>query len=264
MPIATAANVRQDEASHYYWPDGRPAYTFPKVDGSGDTPTTIRHARKHLLLPSVTTILKILEKPALTAWKIEQAVNAVLTSPRVADEPLDAFVSRVLGRDREQEQEMQKARDLGTDIHDALENMVSGKTMLVMPDAMQKPVEAAYAECRKFGRCVWAEKVLTGTGYAGRADCLFEDENAVTLVDFKTTKKLPKASYDEHKLQLSAYAKTLGNTGNKLIRTANIYISTSEPWLVSVDVHSNWEEAYENGFKPLQRAWCWLNDYYPT
>ena len=85
---------------------------------------TLADARKLNLVPGVSTILKVLAKPELTNWLIEQAVLSVMTSPRLAGEEPDAFIKRVLGEDK-QAGEAAKARDLGTDIHNELERLMS-------------------------------------------------------------------------------------------------------------------------------------------
>ena len=33
--MATVANIKNSEGSHYYYPDGTPCYSLPKKDGSG-------------------------------------------------------------------------------------------------------------------------------------------------------------------------------------------------------------------------------------
>src|ERR1017187_7985575 len=94
--MSTNANVKTQENGHWYFTSGEPCFEVPKADGKGMTKTTLRHAKKMNLLPSVTTILRVLDKPALTAWKIEQAVLAVMTTPRLPAEADDDFIKRVL------------------------------------------------------------------------------------------------------------------------------------------------------------------------
>ena len=55
-----------EESGHYYTRDGSPAYT---TNGRG---TTLRDARKLGLKPSVTTILQVVDKAALTSWLVRQ------------------------------------------------------------------------------------------------------------------------------------------------------------------------------------------------
>lgn len=246
------------EASHWYSSDGKPCHWQEKKDGSGTTPTTLAHARKLSLLPSCTTIIKILAKPALTEWLCRNAATAALTTPRIDGEALDAFLERILRKDATDESE--KAKDLGTQIHAAIEASLAGQGYSV---ELEKYLQSVWPVLQPLGRVVWTERILIGDGYAGKADALFESEEAITLTDFKTTGKVPDKIYPEHKLQLAAYAKSLGNTGNKRIRTTICYISTKEPGLVKLIYHDDWQETYRDGFWPLYRTWCWLNQYWP-
>ena len=261
MNQPTAARTVSEESAHYYTQTGEPCHFVPYADPKkGMRPTTLSDCKKLHLFPSVTTILRVLEKPALTAWKIEQACLAVLSSPRQPGEAIDAFVNRVLNVDKEQEQEGQKARDLGTEIHKAIELALMG----ILPTDFMRPfVQPVMEELDKLGRIVATEKIVVGNGYAGKTDALLEGKGLV-LLDFKTTKKLPKESYSEHLLQTSAYSAALGNTGDGVIRTGNIYISTTEPGKIAVSLQDDWRNTFENGFMPVLKYWQWVNQYSPV
>ena len=56
------------EAGHWYKRDGATAYTIEGANGKVRN-TTLRDARKHGLLPSVTTIMRVAASPALEKWK---------------------------------------------------------------------------------------------------------------------------------------------------------------------------------------------------
>lgn len=249
------------ETGHFYTVDGKPAHFVERKDGSGMRPTTIADARKLGLLPSVTNILKILEKPALNEWRTKQAVMAVLTSPKLLGEQLDAFVERVLSTERQQDQETEWARTLGTDIHLGMELALSGKqcTPEILPW-----IEPCRDEVMKRGKILEIEKILVGHGYAGKTDLIQENGN-IWLWDWKSASKLPeKSSWPEHRLQLAAYAKaySLGHP-EATIRTGNIYISTKEKGKFALFENPDWKGDYENGFEPLVRVWCWKNNYRP-
>lgn len=257
--MTTAAKPTTSESAHWYSKDGQPCHFVEKKDGIGSRRSTLADARKNLWLPSVTTVLGILDKPALTNWKIEQAVLAVITTPRQPGEADDAFIQRVLHTEKQQDQEGQKARDLGTEIHDAIEQALSGTLI----PAMQQYVDPVLAECAKFGEVKATEQIVIGEGYAGKMDASFYAPGCLTIVDFKTTSKPPKkekGSWSEHRLQLSAYAKA---HPPQRIQTANIYISTKEPGLVVPIINPPWEEDYP-AFEALLTAWKWMNNYDPT
>lgn len=248
--MSTNANVKTPENGHWYFPDGTPCYEVAKADGKGMTTTTLRHAKKMNLLPSVTTILRVLDKPALTAWKVEQAVLAVMTTPRQPNEPDDAFIKRVLSEDKEQDKERDAAAKLGTDVHSAIELAITGKAY---DPALSSYVVPVVELLKQFGTLKASEKCIVGRGYAGKADAIFDG----VVVDFKTTKKLPKESYTEHRLQLAAYA-----VAEQCTKTANIYISTTIPGEVQLCENGDVSGSFK-AFEHLLSYWQWASDYVP-
>lgn len=253
--------------SHYYFQDGRPCYEIAKKDGSGMRPTTLADARKLNLLPSVTTILGILDKPALTTWKIEQACLSVLTAPKQPGEELDAFIERVLHTERQQDQEASIARDKGTEIHSAMESLCRrrGAEKEIWPWVMP-----AFEAISKYGEIREVEKILVGKDIAGKTDLLMEAPDCFWLWDWKSCKKLPKNdAWLEHRLQASAYARmyaagTRKQTSEPLIKTGNVYISTVNCGEFVICEHvQNWQETWTNGFYPLVEHWQWAKGYKP-
>lgn len=258
--MSTIAKPNTSESSHWYTKTGEAAYEVPYADPrKGMRKTTLSDARKLGLLPSVSGLLRVLHKQALVEWMIEQACLAVLTTPKLDGEELDAFVHRVLHVDKVQDQEGQAARDRGTDMHAALEDAFRGKGVAPQVEPWILP---AYRDIAKRGEVIGVERIVVGDGYAGKLDLALEN-NEIWLWDWKTTKKLPKSAYPEHELQLSAYAAAWGNTGSKRIRTGNVYISTVEQGEFTVCEHGDWQQTYEQGFKPLVKLWQHLNDYRP-
>lgn len=248
--------IRTAQNSRFYYPDGNPCFEIPKKRGEGMKSPTIADARELGLLPSVTTILKVLDRPNLNDWKATQACMAVLTSPRKEGEDLDAFVTRILQVEKVQEQEAKAAADKGSAIHDAIQLALTGQKF---PVELNVYVQAVLPIVHSLGSVVWTEKVLVGDGYAGRADVLVESDRNIVLPDFKSTSKIPKDSYTEHKLQTSAYAKCLGNTADRHVLTANIYISTSNPGEASISIQEDWITTFNCGFLPILRYWQWAN-----
>lgn len=259
--MTTAARVFTEGNAHWYYPNGEPCYELPKKDGGVKSPT-LADAKKLGLKPGVTKIIGLLDKPALNDWKVEQACLAILTSTQKPEEALDAFVHRVLHEERVQDEEAKKARDVGTQIHDAIDKAINGEPYDTSLEAFVKPVLDWRTAT---GRVVWTEKHLIGDGYGGRGDVLLENEtlNYLLLVDFKTTSKLPeKASWLEHRLQTAAYAATVGNTGDRRIITGNVYISTKKPGDIAVFTQDDWQQTYACGFLPLLEFWQWSTGHY--
>jgi hypothetical protein len=233
-----------------------------RSDGKGLRPATLRDARKLGLLPSPTSIIKVLRAPQLEAWLQEQAVLAVMTATRNPGEALDAFIERVLHTERQQDDQAAKARDLGTDIHAGIEAVLSGKPCLLAE--LEPLVLPAVEKTKSLGRVRSTETVVVGKGYAGRVDCILEG-TSTTILDFKTTGavKLPAKAYWEAELQTAAYAKALEpKTALHPIQTAVLYISTRTPGEVSLCVQPKWENAWL-AFDHLLNYWQISNDYSP-
>lgn len=267
--MTTNARPTANLASHFYLRDGSPFYEVPYADkkkAGAMRKATIADARKVGALPSVTTILRVLDKPGLNAWRVEQAVLAVLTSPQQPGESVDDFVKRILQTEEQQEQEGAKARDIGIEIHDAIEAILSDEPANPSVRDFVVPALALLNEKIPGMTNAITETVVVGNGYAGRIDLLTDTTDAIWIVDFKTTKKLPpKEPWNEHKLQLSAYAtaetrkKQPGD--NRPIRTANLYIDTLNPGKLAWFEVEDWNKIYHAAFLPLIDVWCWMNNY---
>lgn len=263
--MATIANLRSDDSSHWYSKDGKPQHTVMGKTTGKPRPTTIKDARKEGWLPSVTNILRCLHKEGLVRWKIEQAILTAMTAPRLTVEGVlesdDQYVERVFQLEKQHEQEGKKAADLGTKLHDAIAEYWKGHPI---PQHYKPYLEPAMLELAKFGFPRHVEQVVVGNGYAGTKDIEFLTTELITVLDYKSTKTLPtKESWLEHRLQTSAYAKTVPNVGTARIQTANLYISTTEIGKYALFVQDDWLETYEKGFKPVLDYWSWANKYWP-
>ena len=80
---------------HWYTEQGESAHVVIGKNGN-ERNTTVADARKMGLLPSVTSVLGIMDKPQLTAWKIEQAIMSSLTLPREEGEELEDYAKRIV------------------------------------------------------------------------------------------------------------------------------------------------------------------------
>lgn len=259
--MSTVVNARRSSSEHWYHIDGTPCYELKKKSGPGMKRPTLADARDLNLLPGVTTLLKVLHKPALQDWLIAQAVKAVMDTPRLPEETTDAFVERVLVKERVQDKDAAGAADLGTQVHDAIEMAIQGEQY---PSELAPYVAPVLEHLRGMGKVVWSEKILTGSGYAGRADAFLDNGNTLTLPDFKTSRSIPKkGSWMEHRIQTAFYAAALGNVADRHIVTGNIYISTTEPGKTAVFLQEDWIKTYEEACKPLLALWQFLNDYKP-
>lgn len=255
-------NIMNDTKTigHFYHKDGRPCHEVPRAKGGGMRPTHLGDARKMRLKPSVTTILRNLNKPALTEWLISQAVMAVMTAPRMLNESIDDFVHRVLVVEKHQDQERDTAAKLGKDIHHAIKEALEGKQTPPELQAYIGPVVSFVKEMAG-GSKVSTETVVVSDQYAGTYDALTLGNG--WLIDYKSAKNMPeKASWPEHRLQLSAYAN--GMPIGAVESTGNLYISTRDPGKFVFHKNPDWRYDYDNGFRPLLAYWIWSTNYNPA
>src|SRR3990167_10315863 len=113
------------DAGHWYTQSGEPMYTIIGKNGN-ERATTLRDARAFNLLPSVTSILSMLPKPALINWKMKNVLMSALTLPRLPDEADDAYIARIMA---DADEQARIARGKGTAIHGAIERFICGQSI---------------------------------------------------------------------------------------------------------------------------------------
>jgi len=186
------------ESGHWYLPDGSPAYRIVGKNGK-ERNSTVKDAREHGLLPSVTTIIGCASKPALDVWKQQQAILSALTLPRLEGESEEDWLSRVVADSKET---AKQAAERGTQIHGVIEAFYEGIYIPELPPYV-RAVENAINE--HFGSQLWiSEKSFAYGGFGGKCDLVAKSG---FVIDFKTTEKdLDKLDYFfDHQMQLSAY-----------------------------------------------------------
>lgn len=267
--------VPRESASHWYFPDGTPLHEVPRADGKGTRPTSLRDARKLNLFPSVTNVLGILAKPALDAWKQQQAILAALTLPRNEGESLDDFASRVV---TDMQSEVGRAADLGSAVHAAIEGYAQGRWL---PE--DKEIGRLFEPARQ-----WFDAEVTQVhsveiaaahlefGYAGRVDLVatLKSTGRPTVVDFKTQKtrrdkdgSFKPIIHDTWPLQLEAYRMALASRDKGLSNAAiaSVVIGSTEPVPVVVKVWDDADKAaFFKAFLAARDLWVWQKNYCPV
>ena len=234
------------ESTHWYDQSGKPAYTVIGANGK-ERNTTLRDARKMNLCPSVTTILGVAAKPALENWKIDQALMAALTLPKGDGESLDDFMRRA--KQDAKDQAIQAAKR-GTEIHAMVESGFSDGAA----NPVYMAVYHALVDAVGHGNWVAEDSFSSPDGFGGKVDLYARDLNCV--VDFKTKDNLAgkdpaKLVYDEHGMQLSAYAYGLDMP---MPTRVSVFIDREDPNVVLVHVWDGGSHA-----KHLDMFCCLLN-----
>ena len=254
-----------EKGAHWYTRDGVPMHRVMKADGSGDRATTLKDARRLGLLPSVTGVIGVLARPSLESWKMKQVAQAAMRMPKAETESEEYWVRRVIEGAFEQ---VEDAADVGSSVHAALEAGVAG-------DAYDEARWGVYVRpvldgIAGRGLAVTArEKTLVNAshGFAGTADLFFTwRDGAPGILDYKTKRTRPGEkveAYDEHRLQLAAYAATeYGDAYIGRVRAVNVFVSSTEPgrveWVHHGDLTPDW-----GAFRLLCGLWRHLKGYDP-
>jgi hypothetical protein len=167
-------------------------YDYPKLDA-----VTLKTGRTYLTphgvhVPSVTTILGILPKDGLIAWR-----------ERIGDEEADRIV--------------EEACDIGTTMHDMLEgyvgNYLSGRPNTPPETDNEKLAYKMAQTIITYGledqlNTVWGieEALYCESLYAGRTDLIGIYKGKSAIIDYKSARMWKKPEWIEgYKMQLAAY-----------------------------------------------------------
>ena len=257
---ASSRLVTVESSGHWYDAEGRSAHVILGKNGK-ERNTTVSDARKIGLLPSVTSIIGILDKPQLTSWKIEQAIMSSLTLPKEEDETLETYARRVV---KDSKESTTKAAEHGTKMHEQAENILMGRA--VCKDEYLQPYIATFKKWadENVEKTYWCEKALVGAGYAGRCDAYVKLKGiGDAIVDLKNRKVNPKYEpfYDTDCAQIFAY---LSASENPKAAGVSIVLASNDSSKIMTRV---WEkdELYQAGiaFCAMQKVWAWVKGYTP-
>lgn len=251
---------------HWYDKEGNPQHWVTAKNGV-KRGTTLRDARKHGWVPSVTSVMDILAKPGLDRWKTNKAIEASISLSRKDGETNESFTKRILS---ESKKESEKAAERGSRIHNLLDMFFKESSM---PESMsdQRIIGAVFSilnincglpNTKEEMHVDWkSEHTFTSDqGYGGMVD-LCSDK---WVIDFKTKEfdyDYKNLAYDSMGYQLIAYAKGLGIESPRI---ANIFISVTHPGHA---VFHEWpkeeHERLENIFTSTLSVWKDIKKYYP-
>jgi len=183
-------------------------------------------------LPSVTTILGAIAKPALVKWAentaraatIDAAADlytdlAKISGPASMSRP--AYIATLegrLGKAKAAERELAKAAEIGSQTHALIEwSLRTSLGQVATRPATTPPAEWAFMAFQDWAKSVSLEPIFIEQtvwshtyGYAGTLDLVAKVNGEITLIDFKTSKGI----YAEYDLQSVAYQHALTEMGH--------------------------------------------------
>ena len=250
-----SANKFKSESGHWYTQEGEPMYTIVGANGK-ERNTTLRDARKEQLVPSVTTVLSMVAKPSLENWKINQALNSALTLQKDEDESLDEFAYRCK---QDSKRIGQEAAEKGTQIHALIEQGFLGEGTSKPYKAIKKFLD------KNFPKEEWIaeDSFCADLGYGGKIDLY---SKSGIFVDFKTKDNLEgkdpsKLVYDEHGMQLSAYAQGCGFDD---VERVSIFVDREDTELIACHIWDRDSQTkHREMFNSILTYWKLVKNYEP-
>lgn len=172
--------------------------------------------------PSITTVLSILSKDSIAAWRA-----------KVGDEEADKISHRASTR--------------GTAVHEIIEKYIDNVEDFkdgYTPDILGSFIDIKPILDGRIGRVFAQEAPLYSDhlGVAGRVDCVAEFDGKLSIIDFKTAKKPKQAKWiTNYFMQETAYAIMWEErTGQPITQLVTIVsVDNSEPQ-VFIEHRDNW------------------------
>lgn len=164
--------------------------------------------------PSVTTILKMKDKPALPRWaskSVAEYVCEYITRCGEERTPWSEITATLTDTDHLKNvpwSYAEKKRDMGSTFHDVADSILTG--IPISAEAFSEDIRGLIVSLKNWLEKSGAEVEATEFacfnrehGFAGTCDALVRLNGEMFVLDFKTGKD----SFEEHALQLAAYRK---------------------------------------------------------
>ena len=250
---------------------------------SGATDTYERYYKigDYEAMPSVTTVLEMINKPALRDWKMNKALDYLKSKyerrhwdDRIATPPWvrypsspkaqsfrtkvktswrDALASLRRNAKAHPNRVRDDAGDIGTEIHEAIAAEMRGEPW----ELVSEPAAIAMQSYRLWQedttiRPIWSEQTVWSLeyGYAGSADLVGMDGAKLVVLDWKTGAGV----YNEAGLQVAAYSHCIEElTGEKVDECRVVHLDKSTPAWSEYKV-KDWKRSF-NGFLSALNIW---------
>ena len=196
---------------------------------------------------SVTTILNVINKPALIPWAKKQSLEKVKyvlqnhvmngTLPEIKNsDDIDAIINEA---SKTPDQVLQTAGDFGSHAHALIEKVINARINNekdpVIPIDFKFVMESFEMFCEQYNPVFIGSEVQVCSdsmyyAYAGTVDAVIVHENNTVVVDFKTSKGI----YDEHRLQVGAYSHALQRLNRKHLNLIGERSPFDMAWVVKL------------------------------
>ena len=173
-------------------------------------------------LPSITTVLSILSRDGIAAWRA-----------KVGDEQADKIMHRASTR--------------GTAVHELIEKYIDNEETYrdgYTPDIISSFLDLKPILDERIGKVYAQEAPLYSThlGVAGRVDCVAEFDGKLSIIDFKTSRKPKQAKWiTNYYMQEAAYAVMWEErTGLPITQLVTLITVDGNPPQIFIEHRDNW------------------------
>jgi hypothetical protein len=198
-------------------------------------------------VPTVTNILKIINKPGIVHWAVNQVVREVEQN-LIAQEDEKINITEMLN---EAKKAHEKVRDLsaniGTQVHTFAEMYIKNQENAQLP-AQQEAKKAAEAfmkwlKSKKNIKFIFIEKKVYSKkyNYAGTVDFIANIDGKVVVGDFKTSKKI----YDQYFYQTAGYQQAIQEEFQNMNIQANMIVRLGKDGTYEEKVNNQFDKNME-------------------
>ena len=234
---------------HYYGPNGEERYD-----------ATMRDVRSDHLVPSVTTVLNVVNKPGLNFWQQNKIYNTLLDNMSLmAEYERDEFIKHIKEKIAADLEEFSIA---GTKIHQGVADFFNGKES-DLPAATIDALESLQTNYKLEPLDIEHSFSNYDLGFGGKIDWVGDVDGEFSIIDWKTKDTVNGKGYrlyDEVPMQLAACANGIWKPEAKLY---TVVLSRTEPEYVSEPVLWKHNEKYYKAFQSAQLLWCAMKNYNP-
>jgi len=226
------------------------------------------YAANGIIVPSVTGIVGVIDKPALIPWAVNETVKYLKDRWLPDTNYTKEQISTILQDAKESRFRIsQKALNIGSDAHDWIERHIKAKILQIPEPDMPEypPVLAAVTsflewESTQDIQYVASERRLFSRRfmYSGTVDILMRVKGELVVGDLKTS----KAIYPEYFLQCAAYAHAITEEDAEDVNKVAIIRIPKDGKAVEVQSHEDISR-YFNVFLACLSIWRWKNNWSP-
>jgi len=223
-----------------------------------------------VIIPSVTKIIGVIDKPALIYWAVNETVGYLENVLRSDTPYTDAQLAAILQDAKSARFRKSKtALNIGSDAHDWIERHIKSQILLIPKPELPEypPVLNAvksyldWEEGLPWLRYVASERRIYSKQhmYSGMVDITMDINGDTVVCDLKTSKDI----YPEYLLQCAAYAKAIEEEDGSTVDRIMIIRIPKDGGYVEILNATNIDELF-NIYLSCLNIWRWKNEWSTT